>query len=85
MLEIAYCVSGAHAHDLETHMEHLRRIFDLVLNSPLLPRFKDLLVAQEEQNPVIDSVKSCVLRCVCLLTIGSELFPDGSEVKTRLF
>lgn len=48
MLEIAYCVSGAHAHDLETHTEHLRRIFDLVLSSPLLPRFKDLLGAQED-------------------------------------
>ena len=45
MLEIAYCVSGAHAHDLDTHAEHLRRIFDLVLNSPLLERFKVLLLA----------------------------------------
>lgn len=77
-------MSGAHLHELETHSDHLRRIFELVLSSPLLPRFKELLLSEEHQNPQIDSVKSCILRCICLLAIGTEIFPDNSDIKTRL-
>ena len=71
-------------HEIETHKEHLNRIFELVLSSPLLLRFKDLLSAQEEQTQGIDSIKACILRCICLLTVGGELFADGSDLKSRL-
>jgi hypothetical protein len=40
MLEIAYCVSGTHLHELESYSEHLRRVFELVLSSPILEKFK---------------------------------------------
>jgi len=33
MFEVAYCVSGAHVHDLDHCGEHMRRIFDLTLSS----------------------------------------------------
>ena len=82
MLEIAYCVSGAHLHELETHLDHLRRIFELVLSSPILEKFKQFLAAQEEATADLHLIKACILRCLCLLSIGNEFFTDsGSNIK----
>jgi len=84
MLEIAYCVSGAHLHELEIHTEHLRRIFELIISSPLLDKFKQFLAASEEATADLYLIKASILRCICLLSIGNELFTDGSDLKQRL-
>ena len=86
MLEIAYCVSGAHLHELESHIDHLRRIFELVLSSPILEKFKEFLAASEDATPDLYQIKASILRCLCLLTIGNELFTDvnSANLKQRL-
>jgi len=82
MLEITYCVSGAHLHEIDIHIEHLRRIFELVLASPIIDKFKQFLAASEETTPDLYLIKASILRCLCLLTIGNELFTDsGSNIK----
>lgn len=40
MLEIAYCVSDAHMHEIDLHIDHLRRIYELVLSSQVIFKFK---------------------------------------------
>lgn len=83
MLEVTYCLSGAHIHDLSIYGEHVRRIFDLTLSSQILSHFGTFLGMTDDNDVDILTIKLSVLKCLRLLTIGCKLF-NGHEIQNRL-
>ena len=52
--------------------DHIKRVFDLVLSSPLFDNFSKILREQEDIN--IANIKLDTLKCIGLLSVGCRLF-----------
>ena len=52
--------------------DHIRRIFDLVLSSPLFDNFISIIDTVDDLK--VAPIKLDVLRCIALLSLGLKLF-----------
>jgi hypothetical protein len=81
MLDVTYSLTGTMSHELDFQSDHLRRVFDLIFSSQIIPRFTFLL--QLNESVEISETKLSIVRAISLLTMGTPLIQD-QNLRNRL-